>query len=261
MFELLHYYVYRGDIMPNKIKNLLGQQFGLLTVIERAENIGGRAAWLCKCECGGTKIARSSNLQTGKTKSCGCKRKEQLEQLHKSNIINLEGKRFGKLVALEQVGSNYGNNIVWKCQCDCGNIKNVPGNVLRNGLTQSCGCLKSKNEEKITQILLNNNISFEKEKVLYDDKTGEQYRFDFYIENSFFLEYDGEQHFRIGTGWSNKEKFIKTREKDLNKNHYCFRNNIPIIRIPYKIDYQLNDLLLETSQYVLTPEKEKIYYQ
>ena len=67
--------------MANKVKNLLGQRFGMLTVIERAENIGDRAAWLCKCDCGGTKIVRSSNLQKGKTQSCGCKHKQQLEQL------------------------------------------------------------------------------------------------------------------------------------------------------------------------------------
>ena len=33
--------------MPNRIKDLTGLKFGLLTVIERAENIAGRAAWLC----------------------------------------------------------------------------------------------------------------------------------------------------------------------------------------------------------------------
>lgn len=41
--------------MANKIKNLIGQRFGMLTVIQRTENIGGRAAWLCKCDCGGEK--------------------------------------------------------------------------------------------------------------------------------------------------------------------------------------------------------------
>lgn len=247
--------------MANKVKNLLGQRFGMLTVIERAENIGGRAAWLCKCDCGGTKIVRSSNLQKGKTQSCGCKLKQQLEQLHKNNIIDLQNQKFGKLIALEQVGSDSNNNIIWKCQCDCGSIKNVSSHSLRNGLTQSCGCLKSKNEEKIAQLLLNNEVIFEREKILYDEETGEQYRFDFYIENKFFLEYDGEQHFQIGTGWADKEKFEKTRQKDLNKNHYCFRNNLPLIRIPYWINYQVTDLLLDTSKYILTPEKEEEYYQ
>lgn len=246
--------------MANKIKNLIGQRFGVLTVIKRAENIGGRAAWLCKCDCGNTKIARSSNLQKGHTQSCGCKHKRQLEQLHECNVINLQGQRFGKLVVLERIGSDSNNNAIWKCQCDCGCIKNIPSNALRNGLTQSCGCLKSKNEEKIAQILLENNIPFEREKIFYDDKTQEQYRFDFYIKEEYFLEYDGEQHFQIGTGWANKEKFDKTRKKDLSKNHYCFKNNLPLIRIPYWSNYQLKDLLTETSEYLLTLEKEKIYY-
>lgn len=246
--------------MANKVKDLIGQRFGMLTVIERAENIGGRAAWLCKCDCGGEKIVRSSNLQKGNTQSCGCKHKRQLEQLHKYNIIDIQGQRFGKLIALEIIGSDNSNNTIWKCQCDCGCIKNIPSNALRNGLTQSCGCLKSKNEEKIAQILLENNIPFEREKIFYDDKTQEQYRFDFYIKEKYLLEYDGEQHFQIGTGWANKEKLEKTRKKDLNKNHYCFRNNLPLIRIPYWSKYQLKDLLPETSEYLLTPEKEEVYY-
>ena len=51
--------------MPNRVKDLTDQKFGRLTVIERAPNIDGRAAWLCKCDCGGTKVVRSQYLQRG----------------------------------------------------------------------------------------------------------------------------------------------------------------------------------------------------
>ena len=32
----------------------------------------------------------------------------------------------------------------WKCQCDCGTVKDVCGRNLRNGLSLSCGCSRYK---------------------------------------------------------------------------------------------------------------------
>jgi hypothetical protein len=58
--------------MSGKAKNLEGMVFCRLTVLCRAENIGNSTAWTCKCQCGGIKIARSSMLVGGRTRSCGC---------------------------------------------------------------------------------------------------------------------------------------------------------------------------------------------
>ena len=56
-----------------EIKDLTNQKFGKLTVISRAENAkDGRAQWLCKCECGKTKVINGKYLLNGETKSCGC---------------------------------------------------------------------------------------------------------------------------------------------------------------------------------------------
>lgn len=60
----------------SKLKDMTGQKFGRLTVIERGENSKqGRARWVCECECGGTALAIGSNLKNGNTTSCGCSRK------------------------------------------------------------------------------------------------------------------------------------------------------------------------------------------
>lgn len=60
-------------MLGKKAKNLIGQKFEKLTVIERAENsIDGRVQWLCECECGNKKIVRAVHLKNGGTKSCGC---------------------------------------------------------------------------------------------------------------------------------------------------------------------------------------------
>lgn len=37
-------------------------------------------------------------------------------------LIDLVGKRFGKLVVIKKYGHKY-ENITWLCQCDCGKKK------------------------------------------------------------------------------------------------------------------------------------------
>ncbi len=53
--------------------DMVGQRFGKLIVVSRAENDKkGQARWLCQCDCGGSTITTRYNLITGQTKSCGC---------------------------------------------------------------------------------------------------------------------------------------------------------------------------------------------
>jgi hypothetical protein len=56
------------------------QKFGRLFVLRRVENRGGHTAWLCKCACGETTIARTSDLRCGRTLSCGCLRNERNQE-------------------------------------------------------------------------------------------------------------------------------------------------------------------------------------
>lgn len=65
-----------------RFQDLTGQKFGRLTVISRVANRGIHAAWLCRCECGGTSEAISGNLKAGTTASCGC--------LHRESVNNLD---------------------------------------------------------------------------------------------------------------------------------------------------------------------------
>ena len=53
--------------------DLTGRRFGKLTVIKRVENTkANKARWLCKCDCGNEKIVVGGDLQSGRTRSCGC---------------------------------------------------------------------------------------------------------------------------------------------------------------------------------------------
>lgn len=53
--------------------DLTGQRFGRLTVESFLYMDKNRhSMWICKCDCGKTKIVQSNNLKSGHTKSCGC---------------------------------------------------------------------------------------------------------------------------------------------------------------------------------------------
>ena len=58
------------------------------------------------------------------------------------NLIDLAGKRFGRLEVIERAEGRVGTTR-WRCLCDCGESKSIPSSNLRRGITKSCGCLKS----------------------------------------------------------------------------------------------------------------------
>ncbi len=55
-------------------------------------------------------------------------------------LIDLMGKTFGRLTVVRRVENQKGQTR-WLCECSCGNTKEVAGGNLRDGRTQSCGCL------------------------------------------------------------------------------------------------------------------------
>lgn len=61
-----------------RYKDLTGQKFGRLTVMEYAERDTQRVSlWKCKCECGKRVVVRGTSLRYGSTQSCGCLRRER----------------------------------------------------------------------------------------------------------------------------------------------------------------------------------------
>ena len=97
------------------------------------------------------------------------------------------------------------------------------GTKLRSGHTSSCGCLVSKGEFQISQILSQNNIDF-KRQIIFDDCIYiNNLRFDFGIYQNdqllYLIEFDGEQHFYSkDNGWNTKEHLLETQIRDKIKN-------------------------------------------
>ena len=240
--------------MPKKI-DLKGQRFYKLLVEEETpkRDAKGSVIWLCKCDCGQTTLASTSDLRSGHKKSCGCWQKEKAAILGKSNLKDLVGQKFGLLTVIAKDKTektpNGSTKIYWKCKCDCGNEIIVRGNSLQSGNTKSCGCIKSFGEQKILQILQENQLRVEREKTFPDTS----FRFDFFVENKYIIEYDGKQHFQDYSWGSEHHSMKESQQRDLEKNKYCHEHKLPIIRIPYThyVGLELKDLLLETSDFVV----------
>lgn len=144
---------YSKDLIPiGKAKDITGMKYGKLTAIGRTHNKGREVYWICRCDCGTYKAISASSLRSKGTVSCGCysarKARERLRRMTKEErtrnaMIDLKGKRFGKLVAIKPTGKRVGTNVVWELKCDCGNTTHVhTGNLgEHHRKTRSCGCL------------------------------------------------------------------------------------------------------------------------
>lgn len=261
------YYVKSATILTKGLNecdckyDLTNKHFGRWIVLYKTEKRtkNRTVIWHCKCDCGNEKDVDADTLRKGESNSCGCLAKEKSAENGRKTRMDLTGSRFGKLIALYPIyPGNRNIHTQWHCKCDCGNECDIDMGNLRSGKSQSCGCTNSKQEENIIKLLTKENIFFQYQFRFEDIKEKE---YDFYVNNQYIIEYDGSQHFYYrGTGWDTKEHFERVRKNDLIKNKYCFDNNIPIIRIPYDAEYTIDDLKLETTRFLLTPENEEEYY-
>lgn len=226
-----------GCFRPPRIK-LYNQTFGRLTVLDWE----GQGKWLCQCECGNQVSVKTGNLQNGNTQSCGC---YQRDQTSKACFQSLVGKKYGKLTVIERAENDRFDQVQYKCLCDCGGITIVSASNLRNGITNSCGCLKSKGEMIINNWLQKHKINFisqysHSEIIL---ESGRRPFFDFAIFNldgsiKCFIEYNGKQHYQVTGGWNTKEQFELTVNRDKQKREWCKKLNIPLYEIKYTDDIE-----------------------
>ena len=257
---------------------LINKKFNKLTVKQFLGRVGYdsnghgsiimRNLFLCQCECGNLIEVDEHKLKTGNTKSCGCLVKEtnrqNLEKVLQKQCKDLTGIKNGKLTierlaTPEETINRPKTCRYWKAKCDCGNYHIVGTSDFLRGNVQSCGCLLSKGEMKISQILTDNNISFIKQ-YSFSDLHGLKnmpYFFDFGIldQNNklkYLIEYDGRQHVDINFQFTEGD-YEKIQIRDYNKNMYCKEHNIPLIRIPYTHfeNLSIDDLLLEKTSFLL----------
>lgn len=119
----------------------IGETYNGVKVLEDLGRVNRSRVYKVVCPiCGKVFTSRADHI--GKTKSCQ-------ECSHNLKIVDLSGKRFGRLVALERIGKriapNGTNQSMWRCRCDCGNETVVKYIALTSGNTRSCGCMEEEN--------------------------------------------------------------------------------------------------------------------
>lgn len=247
-----------GNLIPN------GTVFSRLTVVEPILGEKGNTKYRCLCECGNEAIVSGNNLKKGTTTSCGCYRRERMSEIGKQTQINdITGQRFGKLIALRPTDKRQCKSVVWECQCDCGQLHLASShNLLHGDVTRCPNCnIISKGEEKIAELLTQYNLSFIKEKTFescINPNSGRLLRFDFFVDNSYLIEFDGKQHFEpINFFTMGQAEYGELQSRDKLKNQWCVDNHIPLIRIPYThLKFlTIKDLLPQTTSFLEKGEK------
>lgn len=92
-----------------------------------------KPVFVCRCCCGGTRLASLNKLQQGRIKSCGC-------DAHGNSTVQV-GEKYNSLLIeelLDELDSR--NQCMCMCLCDCGNRKKVAAYDLTHGRVKSCGC-------------------------------------------------------------------------------------------------------------------------
>lgn len=117
---------------------------------------------------------------------------------------DLTGMRFGRLVVLKQSENDYvkpdgRREARWICQCDCGNTTEPIGTKLKNGATQSCGCLQQ--EVRVQSGLNTKNLIHNTRKINIYDLSGE---------------------YGIGYAAQGEEFYFDLEDYDLIKDHYWY---------------------------------------
>lgn len=254
------------------IKDMTGQKFGKLTVIERAEDYINKDGtkhirWLCHCDCGREAVVRGTALRYGSTTSCGvCTR--SASNMGKGQR-DLTGKKFGSWTVLYENGrllEPRGRVVpLWRCRCECGEERDIRAGTLVSKNSLSCGCYKRKrlaelsklgfgisHAETVVNDFLSKYAEYYDTQVIYPDlrgNSGYPLSYDFAVYKNgkveLLIECQGVQHYKPVKYFGGEERFHIQQANDNKKRSYAIKHNIPLLEIPYtcKSDESIIQLL------------------
>ena len=227
-----------------------------IKILEDLPSVNGVSKVLAECPfCQNIFEAYPKSIKNGTNKSCKCQKGKELNKklYHKGETVN-------NWYIIDDIPTPEGaQKHSWvKAICpNCGLPHDIAFSSIKNGSSKSCGCVISHGNKKIEELLNDNKIDFAKEFSFNDLIDIDKLRFDFAIfknnQLKYLIEYDGKQHYNDCKSWGNINRYQDIKKKDLLKNEYCLKNNIPLIRIPY-YEYdnlKIEDLLLETSNFII----------
>jgi hypothetical protein len=136
--------------------------------------------------------------------------------------------------------------------------------IYSNSKCPECGKQYNNSENKIKELLINNNFNFEMQYKPNWLKTNVgQQSLDFYLsEYNIAIEFQGLQHFQYVSIFGNKEKYNKSIERDIRKYNKCKEQGIKLLYVSDKrtlksvpIDYldkvyNTNELIQEINKLI-----------
>ncbi|PGK25182.1 hypothetical protein CN902_24115 [Priestia megaterium] len=122
-------------------------------------------------------------------------------------------------------------------------------------------CKESRGESIIADYLNRKGIEYLQYHRIDDCRHILPLSFDFTIFNNgkilLIIEFDGRQHFEPVDAFGGQVGFELTQKRDEIKNKYCIENNIPLIRIPHWEYNDIEDILEESIQSLVSEDKFK----
>lgn len=242
------------------VKDMTGQRFNKLTVIERADDYINKngtkdVQWLCRCDCGRETIVRGAALRNGHTKSCGvCTR--SISNMGRGQR-DLTGCVFGKWTVLYENGrlvEPRGRLVpLWHCRCKCGVERDIRAGTLVSGNSLSCGCYKHEKLSELSKLgfgisraercvndFLSQYAEYYESQVIYPDLRGNSgyplsYDFAVYKDSkvALLIECQGKQHYEPIEYFGGQERFVVQQANDNKKRIYAVKHNIALLEIPY----------------------------
>jgi hypothetical protein len=131
--------------------DITGNKFGMLLCVGSRQELTGKTRktytkiWQFQCDCGKLVELSRHYIEYNGQKSCGCLGRDRKGRVdNKRRPDNIQGQRFGNLVAVEMLPEvREWNSAIWRCQCDCGNIVNFNRKRLNKGIRLNCGDKKN----------------------------------------------------------------------------------------------------------------------
>ena len=210
----------------------IGKVYGEVTVLYQLKNRHGNyiQKYHCKCSCGNEVDWPADYIN--KKKNCGCRYMKGFD-----TVQDMIGEKYGHLTVLEMSNrlDKKGKRSYRICQCDCGNIIEVYRGHLKDGHTQSCGCIVSFGENYVYDYLKQCNLNVVRQyKTDLIDKA--PLPFDIAILNKAnsllaLIEIQGKQHYDSSLFFYS-DYIIK---HDTMKKEYCINKNIPFLILDYSL--------------------------
>ena len=187
-----------------------------------------------KCTKGHKYSVKFSNFKTGyRCPVCGTKRASEKQKYPYEYVKN-----YIESFGYELLSDNYINiKTKLNIMCDKNHKFSMTFDNFKTGYRcPTCGN-SSKGEEIIFNYLKENNVKFLHDRAYFKDllsPLGNPLRPDFILPDlRIWIEYDGEQHFKIIDFFGGFDGFINLKIKDTIKNEYAKSHGYKMIRIPY----------------------------